>query len=62
MRQGSAVFPARGELEVGAAAGHLQEHSVVPVVIVEAADLRDAEPVPIEPHELVQALGMTSGA
>ena len=40
MWRGSAVAAARGELEVAAGARHLEEHTVIAVVILEAADLR----------------------
>lgn len=47
---------AGGQLEVSAGARHLEEHAGIPVVIVEAADLRQAQAVAVEADEVVQAV------
>ena len=59
MRNRRAVTSARRELQVGAAARDLQEHAVVAVVSPEAADFPKTEPITVEAHDLVEALGMT---
>jgi hypothetical protein len=62
VRNGSTVLAAGGELEVGPAARHLEKHAGVAVVLAEATDLHEAEPIAVEPHELVEALGVAGDA
>ena len=57
VRFGRGVPPAGRELEVRAGAGKREEHAVVAVVVVEAADLGQADPVAVKPHKLVQPFG-----
>jgi hypothetical protein len=52
----STVAAARRQLEVGAGPRDGEEHAVVPVVIVEPADLNEADAVAVEPDDRVQAL------
>ena len=59
MRGRGAVLAAHGQLEMGARAGHFEKDAVVAVVAGEAADLGEAQAIPVEAHERVQALGVT---
>jgi hypothetical protein len=52
-----AVATAGGEFKVRAGAGHREEHAVVAVVAAEAAELGQRDTVPVEPDDLLEALG-----
>jgi hypothetical protein len=57
MRRRGAVATAGGEFKVRAGAGHREEHAVVAVVAAEAAELGQRDTVPVEPDDLLEALG-----
>jgi hypothetical protein len=56
MRRGCAVLPAAREFELRACFRQAEEHTVVAVMIGEAAELRQAESVALEADELREAL------
>ncbi len=58
MRRGRRVRTARCELEMGVGAGDGQEHAVVAIMIAEAADFGQPDPVAVERHNLAQAFGV----
>ena len=60
MRLGRAVASAAGELEMGTRAGKPQEDAVVAVVPLEAPELGEPEPDPVEADELLEPLGVPS--
>ena len=59
---GRTVFAAGSQFEMGAGAGHLEEHAAVAVVILEATDLGQTKAVAVETDEVVEALGVASHA
>ena len=62
VRRGRAVPASTRELEVRTGSGNLEENPVVPLVILEARDLGETEAVPVEAHDLVEAVGVPGDA
>jgi hypothetical protein len=60
MRLGRAVTAAAGELEMCARAGEPEEDAVVAVVPLEAPELGEPDPVPVEADDLLELLSVPS--
>ena len=62
MRLGRGVAATGGELQVRAGPGDGEETAVVAVVVVEAADLGESEPLPIEGDDRGEPVGVAGDA
>jgi hypothetical protein len=62
MRLRRAVLPPAGELEVRVGSGEREEDAVVTLVVLEPAELRQAEPLAVETDDLLEALRVSSEA
>ena len=53
------VIAAGRELELRASSGDLKEHSVIPVMTLEPADLRKPNPIPVELDDFIELVCVT---
>jgi hypothetical protein len=56
------VISTSGELELGARTRDIQEHTVIAVVINEAAEFGKPDPIAVESRHRLETVGMTGDA